>query len=187
MMNGKKLAKSEGNVAFMNEVLERGFTGEDVRYFFLQAHYRSFQDFTREGLEAAKTARNNLKKKLAAYATVKAADGMVDDISYLTDILTDDLDTPKMLARLWAGLDALDEELAAAIRWLDENVLKLGLFVADMQSDVPKHIVALAQQRRDAKLAKDFTTADSVRQQLTDAGWKMNEGKDDYTLEPLDK
>jgi len=48
MMNGKKLAKSDGNVAFLHEVLEKGFRGEDLRLFFLQAHYRSFQDFTWE-------------------------------------------------------------------------------------------------------------------------------------------
>lgn len=48
MMNGKKLAKSDGNVAFVREIRERGFSGEDLRLFFMQAHYRSFQDFTWE-------------------------------------------------------------------------------------------------------------------------------------------
>lgn len=67
MMNGKKFAKSTGNVAFMNEVAERGYAGEDVRYFFLQAQYRSFQDFSWDALEAAKTARVNLKKKFQSY------------------------------------------------------------------------------------------------------------------------
>lgn len=151
----------------------------------MQASYRSFQDFSWEALDAAKTARSKLKKKFAQYADVKAADGLKDDISYLTDILTDDLDTPKMLARLRAGLDALDEELASAIRWLDENVLKLGLFVVDIQSEAPEHITALAQERREAKLAKDFAKADALRTQLTEAGWEMREGKDEYTLSPL--
>lgn len=169
MMNGKKLAKSSGNVAFMNEIIDRGFTGEDLRYFFLQAHYRSFQDFTWEALEAAKTARHHLKKKLVSYTSVAASAEYKDDVSYLTDVLLDDLDTPKMLARLWAGLDALDEQLAAGIRWLDEKVLKLGLFAEEELIDVPPHIEAMAQERWDAKIAKDYAKADALRKDLTDA------------------
>jgi cysteinyl-tRNA synthetase len=64
MMNGKKIAKSDGNVAYMNEVIERGYTGEDLRYFLLQAQYRSFQDFSREGLEAASKARKRMKNEI---------------------------------------------------------------------------------------------------------------------------
>jgi cysteinyl-tRNA synthetase len=51
-------------VLSLPQILERGFAPEDLRYFFLQAHYRSFQDFTREGLEAAKKARDNFIWKL---------------------------------------------------------------------------------------------------------------------------
>lgn len=126
-------------------------------------------------MDAAKAARANLRKKFAQYAEIKAAAGVKDDISYLTDILTDDLDSPKMLARLRAGLDALDADLAGAIKRLDENVLKLGLFVPDVQSDVPVHIAALAQERWEAKRAKDFAKADALRTQLTEAGWEMRE------------
>ena len=50
---------------------------------------------------------------------------------------------------------------------------------------VPKEILDLAQQRREAKLAKDYAKADALRQQLTDAGWEMREGKDDYSVRPL--
>ncbi|USN57218.1 MAG: hypothetical protein H6766_01850 [Candidatus Peribacteria bacterium] len=64
MMNGKKIAKSDGNVAYMSEVRERGYEGADVRMFFLQAQYRSFQDFSRESLEAAKKGRAKLSKRL---------------------------------------------------------------------------------------------------------------------------
>jgi len=99
--------------------------------------------------------------------------------------MLDDLDTPKMLARLRAGLDALDDNLASGIRWFDEQVLKLGLFVPDIIADIPANISALAKARREAKLAKDYAKADALRQQLTDAGWEMREGKDEYSISPL--
>lgn len=78
----------------------------------------------------------------------------------------DDLDTPKMLARLWASLDALDEKLASGIRWFDEHVLKLGLFEADVKIEIPANIRDLVAKRLDAKKNKDFKLADMVRDEL---------------------
>lgn len=92
-----------------------------------------------------------------------------------------------MLARLWASLDALDEGLASGIRWFDEHILKLGLFAVDNAIVIPAEIAKLAEQRRVAKLAKDYALADSLRDQLKDAGWEMREGKDDYIVAPLQK
>jgi cysteinyl-tRNA synthetase len=46
------------------DIQAKGFDALDLRYFYLQAHYRSFQDFTRESLEAAQKARKGLQKKI---------------------------------------------------------------------------------------------------------------------------
>lgn len=182
---GEKVSKSIGNTISIDDVLAKGYDVEDLRYFYLQAHYRSFQDFTWESLDAAKAARQNLKKKFQPYVDVKASIDYQEDVSYLEEVMLDDIDTPKMLARLWASLDALDDNLASGIRWFDENVLKLGLFEKEEQVEAPADIQTLAKQRWDAKQAKDFATADALRQQLTDAGWEMRESKDEYTLNPL--
>ena len=53
--------------------------------------------------------------------------------------------------------------------------------------EVPPQIVALARRRWEARLAKDFATADALRQELAAAGWAMRDGKADYTLEPVSK
>jgi cysteinyl-tRNA synthetase len=129
MMNGKKIAKSDGNVAYMSEIRERGYEGADMRMFFLQAHYRSFQDFSRDALEAARKARQKLKKKLS-----KSSHTIVEELSnidkelveWAMELLADDMDTPKMLARLFAVVDSMDSddhELHAAIQWLDDTIL----------------------------------------------------------------
>lgn len=88
MMNGKKIAKSDGNVAFLNEVLEKGYSPQDMRYFYLQAHYRSFQDFTWEALEEAKRARAGLIKKIAGGLTPTP-----EQEQEIVEILLDDLNT----------------------------------------------------------------------------------------------
>jgi cysteinyl-tRNA synthetase len=89
-----------------------------------------------------------------------------------------------MLARLRAGHEAIDTELAAAIRYLDEKILKIWLFEVEYKEiiDIPSDIQELAQQRREAKTNKDRTTADQIKQQIICAGWEIKDGKDGYEI-----
>lgn len=186
-INGAKVSKSAGDDFSLPSIVNMGFSAEDLRYFFLQAQYSSFQDFTVEALEAARAARRNLKKKLLPYIYIESSEEYKDDVSYLTEVLLDDLDTPKLLARLWASLDALDDNLASGIRWFDENILKFGLFEKELEEivDVPANIAIMAKERWEAKQAKDYAKADGLRADLAAAGWEMRESKDEYTLAPL--
>lgn len=111
MMNGKKIAKSDGNCAFMNEVIEKGYTGEDLRYFYLQAHYKSFQDFTWEGLEAARKGRLSLKKKVQDNQII-----FDEQKNKILETLLDDLNTAKLLSEL---------HIHGCRKELDEHILKL--------------------------------------------------------------
>jgi cysteinyl-tRNA synthetase len=183
-IDGQKISKSLGNVVYLREIFEHWYSAYDLRYFFLQAHYRSFQDFTREGLEAASKARKNLKKLFVPYEDINPSVAVADDISYLTEVLLDDINTPKLLARLRAGHEAIDTDLAAAIRYLDEKVLKIWLFEKEQQEsiDIPSDIQELAKQRRQAKLNQDRATADSLKQQIIAAGWEIKDGKDRYEI-----
>lgn len=174
MMNGKKISKSDGNVAYMDDVLDRGFVWEDLRYFFLQAHYRSFQDFSRSGLEAAKKWRLTLKKKCQEKGEI--GDAQRENICSL---LAHDFDTPKMLAEIhtvWAWKE------------LDEKILKLGLYDEEPLVDivVPAAITALAEERVQAKQVRDFFRADELRKQILDAWWSIQDTSEGYQLERAD-
>jgi cysteinyl-tRNA synthetase len=198
MMNGKKLAKSEGNVAFMQDVIAKWFSGEDLRYFYFQAQYSNFQDFTWEGLDAAKTTRHNLIKKIYAYIWERIVDFYdvlkedVNDILYAQLIwpLLDDLDTPKFLAHMQKAIWNINDEVLKIILYLDKTVLKLGLYEwvdmlrnASMQDiDIPADIQSLAQQRRDAKQAKDFAKADELRNSLLEKGWVVEDTPDGFAI-----
>jgi cysteinyl-tRNA synthetase len=63
-IDSAKISKSLGNVFSLPDIQAKGFNTLDLRYFYMQAHYRSFQDFTREALEAAKAGRKGLQKKI---------------------------------------------------------------------------------------------------------------------------
>lgn len=162
MMNGKKIAKSDGNVAFISDVIEKGYTSEDLRYFFFQANYRSFQDFTRESLEAASKGRKKIK--------------LVSDEKYPRDIvvtpLLEDLNTPIFLANIQKY--GISEKL--------NNIFHL--YKSKEVIEIPSDIQKLAEQRRQAKINKDRTQADSLREKLTQLGREMNDEKDGYVLMP---
>jgi cysteinyl-tRNA synthetase len=162
-IDGKKISKSLGNVITLDEIFERWYSAEDLRYFFFQANYRSFQDFTRESLEAASKGRKKLK--------------LVSDESYPRDDvvapLLDDLNTPIFLANIQKH--GISEKLNAIYKLYkpEEQIV---------QEKIPSDIQQLAEQRRQAKLNKDRTTADQMRDQLTNLGREMNDGKDGYEI-----
>jgi len=124
-IDSQKIAKSAWNSFSLPEIENRWYDPLDLRYFFFQAHYRSFQDFTWEGMEAARRARKNLKKRLQMIIedswgfqniaenlkmdVVKSAedlrDGLKDEwvkiaFDKIWGVLLDDLDVVKMMANL---------------------------------------------------------------------------------------
>lgn len=182
-VDGEKIAKSSWNGFTLDELQAKWFEPEDLRYFYFQAHCRSFQDFTFEWLEAAKSARRRLKNIFKNYINVTATNWYTDDIWYLAECISDDLDTPKMIARLWAWIDALDDELVSAIKRLDVTILKLWLFDKDKVTEIPQDIQLLAQNRREAKQSKDFARSDEIRWTLLEKWRVINDSKDWFAIE----
>ena len=210
MMNNKKIAKSDGNVAFLSDVRDRGYTWEDMRMFYLQAHYRSFQDFTRETLEAGQkwrkwlqkkirdiigTENPTLSKKLSVVSFMDLRNDLIDAFvaNLFDDILQalcDDLDTVKTLAIINQALNniskdkiAIDtKELFMVLHRVDSHVLKVWLLEEEEMLIIPQNIKDIAQARREAKLTKDYATADDLRKELHTAGRDMLDGKDGFEI-----
>lgn len=155
-----------------------------MRYFFFTGKYSSFLDFTYETLDAAKTTRANLIKKVHAYIgdrIVNFYDVQQEDINnilynQMIEPLLDDLDTPQFLTRIQKAIGSINDEVLKVILFLDKRVLKIGIYDGVMSLNnaaseqaslvVPENIQHLAQERREAKKAKDFVLADAIRNQL---------------------
>ena len=159
-IDGKKISKSVGNVITLDEVFERGYSTEDLRYFYFQANYRSFQDFTRESLEAASKGRKKLK--------------LISNDNYPRDEvvapLLDDLNTPIFLANIQKY--GISERLNTIYK----------LYKPEEIIEIPSDIQQLADQRRQAKLSKDRTTADSLKKEIIAAWWNIKDNKDNYDI-----
>jgi cysteinyl-tRNA synthetase len=170
-INNAKISKSDWNLVLLSEVIEKGYSPEDMRYFYLQAHYRSFQDFTREALEAAKKGRQSLIKKIKE----GLRPSQEEEQEIIWELLND-LNTWWMLGKIhsfWCPAQ------------LDDHILKLWLFEEEEKIEAPAGIQALAEQRRKAKSDKNRALADELRNKLQEWGRNMKDWKDNYELLPL--
>ncbi len=182
----KKIAKSAGGLVTVDDIVAKGFSPLDLRYFYMLAHYRNFQDFTIELLEQAKHWRHSLIKKLQGRKIIKDKKEFENDpvFQQALEALCDDLNTPKLLAILQTALTAGWENIYAIITWLEENFLKLGLFepIVEEKIDIPVEVIALADQRIQAKKDKNFALADELRNKITSAWFQVKDTKDGYEI-----
>ena len=184
---GTKISKSKGNAVNLRNVLDRGFSGDDYRYWLLTAHYRSPSTFSWEALEAAKAALYRLKRHMFEDYKQKAA---APDRTYLDrfdEHLADDLDTPGAIAVMWEMVkdDKLEDRVKAGTLLAMDEVLDIGLS-EDKQTglqnlgvvaadDIPADIQELIDARETARLARDFPTADALRDQLAEKGYTVED------------
>jgi cysteinyl-tRNA synthetase len=176
---GEKMAKSTGNVALLDDLVESGLEPLAYRYFLLQAHYRQQQTYTREVVEAAATGYRRL---LALAAEVRDAKGEGDPATQseyrerFRDAMRDDLNAPKALAVAWEvarGRDELSPVDRQVLLLEFDRILGLDLVKADPPAEVfesDPRIDALLAERQEARVAKDWATADRIRDELLKEG-----------------
>jgi len=193
VLNEEKMAKSAGTGLTLKQVIEKGFDPLVLRYFFLNAHYRSKQNFTWEALEASQTAFNNLKQKIIDLkkstnfppptSTVQLPTSHFQH-QFVTS-LESDFQIPQALALLWDVLksDLKDEEKLALALDFDKV---LGLKLADIyEKEFPLKVIKMADEREEARKKKDFVKADELRKGTLSLGYAIEDTKDGYKLKKI--
>lgn len=203
----EKISKSLGNVFGLADIRAQWFDPLDLRYFYHQAHYRNFQDFTWEALAAARSARYNLAKKLQSHdlpGTVKPKVVEIKSIYQLIDndqtqvfvmkvleALFDDINMPQVMALISSYSKQLSVGIVSVIYRLDLRVLGLGLFDVELNEerllveDIPEEVVRLAKERWNAKMSKNRDQADVLRQSLAEKGFGVKDTNDSYEIVKL--
>jgi cysteinyl-tRNA synthetase len=192
LVDGATMSKSKGNYYTLGDLAAKGYAPMAVRYALLSAHPRKQLNFMLDSLHAAESALKALRKFSAGLPPAGgAAVTPSPAFDAVLDALRDDLNTPAALGALFTAINAFDLPGATAAdrAAFDRAMFALGfrLGEAPAASPVPPAVDALARQRWEAKKAKDFAAADSLRGEITAAGWSMLDGKDGYRLEPLKK
>ncbi len=186
-IDNTKISKSLGNSITLRHLLDRGFTGDDYRYWLLTAHYRSPINFTFDALKGAKQALYRLKRYM--YEEYKQTSGRPDQ-AYLERFdaaLANDFDTPAAIAILWEVVkdDTLDTKTKCGTLYAMDSVLDIGLsddvdtgvrsLGVISQSDIPVEIQDLIDARETARLARTWDEADRLRQAITDRGYAVED------------
>jgi cysteinyl-tRNA synthetase len=187
LVEGKKMSKSLGNFFTLRDLLAKGFTGREVRYLLLTAHYRETFNFTIEGLHGAKTALTRIDECIGKLREIAGSTSGAPDaklVEQFSSALAADLNISAAWASVFewvretnkrvadSSLSVPDAAAALAAWEKVDSVLGIGV-KADGQ--VPAEISALAEARAEAKKNKDFKRADEIRNELRTKGWLIED------------
>ena len=175
-----KMSKSKGEFLSLSRLEELGYSPMDYKYFLLGSHYRRQLAYSDEGMDSARTAYQKLKERTLALPEAEVTSAYLDDFKAT---LADDLNTANALTLIYTVLK--DNNLSGGekryiIEQID-SVLGLELFVApviDLDIDLIEGLIA---ERNQAKQAKDWATADKLREDLLALGITIMDTKEGTT------
>jgi cysteinyl-tRNA synthetase len=191
LVDGQKMSKSLGNFYTLPDLLEKGYSGREIRYALIRVHYRAPLNFTWEGMEEARQALARIDdwlERLHKTVAGQIDNGKIDlqpGIGF-EEALDDDLNISAALGFLFESIRetnrALDRnELGAdaANAWLKwwERINSV-LVIQPEAASLPAAIAALAEARMQARLAKDWRKSDELRDELSAYGWEARDTKD---------
>lgn len=210
-IGGQKMGKSLGNFITLNEFfegkhlkLDKAYSPMTIRFFVLQAHYRSTLDFSNEALSAAEKGMKKLFEAQKNIDALPTSDKSSVDFPALFDkcveAMCDDFNTPMVIAHLFeiTRLINLVADKKETITEADKQALKENFAIVfndilgmkNEQADNSMHIVDSLMQvilslRKEARANKDWAKSDMIRDELAKAGIVIKDGKDgaSWTME----
>lgn len=173
-LDDSKMSKSAGRFLRIQSLLDRGYDPLVYRLFCLGAHYRTQLNFSWQGLDGAANALNRLRLAVQGWGDGEAAP---DEpyVTRFTDDINDDLNMPRAMAITW---DLVKSDLPEAVKRATIGVYDqvLGLKLLDWKPEdrvIPPHILALVEQRGQARAEKRWKDADTLRVQLIESGFDV--------------
>ena len=206
-INGQKMGKSLGNFITLNQFFEgshekltQAYSPMTIRFFILQAHYRSTVDFSNEALQAAEKGLTRLMDAIKGLEKITPSASSSVDVKNLRtkcyEAMDDDLNTPIVIAHLFDGTKMINNILAGndsiSVSDLEELKETFQLFCFDIlglkkgengsnaerEAAFGKVVDMLLEERAKAKANKDWATSDKIRNELAALGFEVKDGKE---------
>ena len=204
-INGQKMARSLGNFITLDQLfsgdhpsLQQSYSPMTIRFFILQAHYRSTVDFSNEALQAAEKGLQKLMKAIVTLNKLKISDSSALDTGKLKkkcyEALDDDLNSPVLLSHLFEGVkfinsvadgnEKIDAQGLGSLKELFKTFVFeiLGLTDETTGNEDEKLtgelINIIVDLRQDAKNRKEWDVSDKIRQTLNNLGIMIKDRKD---------
>ncbi len=206
-LNGQKMGKSLGNAISLeqffsgdHELLEKGYHPMTIRFFMLQAHYRSPLDFSNDALQGAEKGLERLFDGMETIDKISPSEKSSVDLNELEksffEAMDDDFNTPIAISYLFDGIKAINSAAAGKESMTKNDLEKCRQFyhmvVRDILGLIPEKrdsgdqeltgelIKLLLQMRIDARKNKDFDMADRIRDEMARLGVEVMDTKDGF-------
>ena len=207
-LNGKRMSKSTGNTLNPDElfsgdtpILTKGFHPTTVRFFMMQAHYRSVLDFSNDALLASEKGFQRLMNGMKLLSSLEAKKESTFDVNtWLAkcySAMNDDFNTPILISHLFDAMKIVnqikDNKASLTKQDLELFVISLNAFVfevlaledlaSDNSTDKLSGVVnMLIQMRNDARENKNWGLSDEIRDKLKELGIQLKDGKEGTTF-----
>lgn len=209
-LNGKKMAKSTGNnilpeelFSGQNDILSKAFSPAVVRFFILQAHYRSILDFSDDAILASEKGFNRLMEAIHTLDELPLSDTSSIEVNEWRqkcyDAMNDDFNSPILIAHLFEAVKNINtiKEGKASITKADLETFKntlheftfdvLGLSQQTEQQNnnekLENVVDLLINMRNEARANKNFSLSDEIRDKLLAIGIQLKDGKEGTTFQ----
>ena len=171
----------------LKDLKEKGFSPLDYRMFNFSSHYRNKINFTFEAMEAAKASLKRLKE---GYKTHEQGNAIIEEniiAEYeqrFLQAINDDLNMPVAMSVVWDVVKNPNKskQLAELLKKFD-TVLGLKIEQEDETEELPKEILELVEERKQARANKDWSKADELRDLILAKGYIVKDSKEGMTVE----
>jgi cysteinyl-tRNA synthetase len=204
-VNGQKMSKSLGNSFLPQELFEgshsllnKGYSPMTVRFFMMQAHYRSTLDFSNEAMEASEKGFKRLMNSFTLLDNLNVSNTTEIEVEPLQqrcyDAMNDDFNSPVLIAELFEASRIInsvyDNKLKIDAKNLQLLKQLMNDFIIDIlglkneqaaNDDLPKVLDMIVALRNGAKMNKDYATSDRIRDGLQQIGFQLKDGKEGTT------
>ena len=181
LINGGKMSKSLGNTYLIDDIIARGYSPLAYRLFNYSCHYRGKLNFTWEGIESANTSlirlREGYQKHLNGNSDV--SDEIIADMeNRFHQAINDDMNMPLALSVVWEAVK-YPEKSPKIAQLLKKFDTVLGIKIDEVQeTKIPQEILDLVEERKQARIDKNWSESDRLRDLIAEKGYIVKDTKD---------